>query len=96
MSDALEFGAPARPGRAEAGRSGDDVRSDLHVVVEPGNTLDLVVRSRVETLYGDAIRRTVRETLESLGVTRARVTVDDRGAVPWVIACGPVPRHPSS
>ncbi len=73
-------------GRGEAGRSGDDVRSDLHVAVEAAPTLALEVRSKVEALYGESIRTTVRETLAALGVKGARVTVDDRGALPWVIA----------
>jgi citrate lyase subunit beta/citryl-CoA lyase len=32
------------------------------------------------------LRATVRDTLTALGVAAARVVVDDRGAVPWVIA----------
>jgi citrate lyase subunit beta/citryl-CoA lyase len=73
--------------RGEAGRTGDDVRSDLHVIVESGAaTPSIDVASKVEALYGDAIRSTVRDTLASLGVTGARVAVDDRGALPWVIA----------
>lgn len=71
----------------EAGRTGDDVRSDLHVTVEGGGEgLELDVRSKVERLYGDDIRATVQRSLLMLGVERARVIIDDRGAVPWVIA----------
>lgn len=76
---------PAR--RGEAGRSGDDVRSDLRVVIEEtGEDLVVDVRSRVEALYGDDIRERVRRALGVLGISAARVTVEDRGAVPWVIA----------
>lgn len=74
------------PIRGEAGRSGEGVRSDLHVLVEPADALEIVVRSRVASLYGAAIRETVRETLDALRVTAARVRVDDQGALPWVIA----------
>lgn len=70
----------------EAGRAGEDVRSDLHVVVEPADGLEVAVASKVEALYGDAIRATVRATLDRLGVSGARVTVDDKGALDWVIA----------
>ncbi len=73
-------------GRGEAGRSGGDVRSDLHVVLEPGSGVEVTVASKVEALYGDAIRTTVTDTLDALGVGDVRVTVDDKGAVPWVIA----------
>ncbi|MFO7894355.1 MAG: aldolase/citrate lyase family protein [Longimicrobiales bacterium] len=72
--------------RGEAGRSGEDVRSDLHVVVEPGEGLELAVASKVESMYGDTIRETATGALSALGVADARVTVDDRGAVDWVIA----------
>ena len=72
----------------EAGRPGEDVRSDLHVVVtgreEPG--LQVEVRSKVAALYERDIHATVVATLEALGVRAARVQVDDKGALPWVIA----------
>ena len=73
---------------AEAGRWGKDVRSDLHVLLEPGAArgLELVIESRVEAVYGEAIRRQAREVLQSLGVEDARVTLHDEGALPFVIA----------
>ncbi len=75
-------------GRGEAGRSGDDVRSDLHadVALTDGGGLEIEVVSRVGSLYGDSIRETARSTLVGLGVQHARVRVDDKGAVPFVIA----------
>lgn len=93
MGQPLQGGGPDRsgasgsdPGRGEAGRSGDDVRSDLHVVVEPAAGLEVTVASKVEALYGDSIRDTVAASLEALGIEAARVSVDDKGALPWVIA----------
>ena len=75
-------------GRGEAGRAGEDVRSDLHVVVEitEGGGLEIEVMSRVASLYGGAIEDTARSTLAGLGLENARVRVDDKGAVPFVIA----------
>lgn len=75
-------------GRGEAGRAGDDVRSDLHVAVEltASGGLEIELISRVASLYGDSIRETVRSTLSGMGVRHARVQVDDKGAVPFVIA----------
>jgi len=75
-------------GRGEAGRSGDDVRSDLHadVTLTEGGGLEIEVVSRVGSLYGDSIRETARSTLVGLGVEHARVRIDDKGAVPFVIA----------
>ena len=74
--------------RGEAGRAGDDVRSDLHVVVEitDAGGLEIEVISRVASLYGNSIEDTTRSTLSGLGLENARVRVDDQGAVPFVIA----------
>jgi citrate lyase subunit beta/citryl-CoA lyase len=71
----------------EAGRRGDDVRSDLWVGVEPREKggLELEVTSRVEAYFGQAIREQVLETLHRLGVSHARVRVEDKGALPFVI-----------
>ena len=75
-------------GRGEAGRAGDDVRSDLHVIVEitDGGGLEIDVISKVASLYGASIEDTARSTLDRLGLENARVRVDDKGAVPFVIA----------
>jgi citrate lyase subunit beta/citryl-CoA lyase len=74
--------------RGEAGRAGDDVRSDLHVVVEitDAGGLEIELISRVASLYGNSIEDTTRSTLSGLGLENARVRVDDKGAVPFVIA----------
>ena len=73
--------------RGEAGRKGDDVRSDLFVAVEARDSggIEIELRSRVGAYYGDSIRAQVAETLGALGVTHARVEVDDQGALPFVI-----------
>ena len=82
-------GAPsAKSGRGTAGPQGDDVRSDLHVAVELTNSggVQLELDSRVAALYGDSIRETADRVLDSLAVTNARVTIDDMGGLPFVIA----------
>ncbi len=45
------------PHAAEAGHWGKDVRSDLHVAIEPRDSggLDISLESRVAPYYGDAI-----------------------------------------
>jgi citrate lyase subunit beta/citryl-CoA lyase len=81
--------ANAKPQQlAEAGRWGKDVRSDAHVAVEPRGEgdIELTVESRVEAIYGEALRAQVSEVLESLRVEHARVTVHDEGALPFVVA----------
>ncbi len=75
-------------GVGEAGQRGERVRADCWVRVEArtGGGLDLEVRSKVEAMYGHAVRATCRAVLEALGVTDATVTVEDEGALDFVIA----------
>lgn len=56
--------------------------SDAQVTVEPGeNGIELALTSSVMNQYGRQIRTTVLETLDRLGVSSARVTVVDKGAL---------------
>ncbi len=70
-----------------AGRRGAEVRSDAWVEVEPraSGGIDLALRSRVEAYYGGSIRTQVEELLSRLGVPHARVTIEDQGALPFVL-----------
>lgn len=78
----------ADTGRGQAGRPGEDVRSDLHVELEltGDGGVEIELTSKVGSLYGGSIEETVRATLAGLGVEHARVRIDDKGAVPFVIA----------
>src|SRR5438876_6928615 len=73
---------------AEAGHWGKDVRSDLHVSLEPRDSggLDIALQSRVAAYYGDSILAQVREALGVLGIQNAHVSIHDEGALPFVIA----------
>lgn len=77
-----------RKHKAEAGRRGDDVRSDVHVSIEPARSggVDLRVRSKVASGYGTSIRKAAEAIVMAYGVRRARVTIDDKGALPFVLA----------
>ncbi len=72
----------------EAGRQGADVRSDLHVIVEPRTSggVELELESRVASCYGENIREQANSVLQQLGVEHARVKIHDEGALPFVIA----------
>jgi len=76
------------PARGEAGRRGDDVRSDLFVAVEVarsgGRRVEL--RSKVAAYYRDSILADVDRTLDAFRLRHARVAVEDAGALPFVIA----------
>lgn len=73
--------------RGEAGRRGETVRSDCWISVELRDSggIDTAVRSKVQSMYGDSIRRTVEEGLGVLGVPNAAIEVEDAGAVPFVL-----------
>jgi len=73
---------------AEAGHWGKDVRSDLHVAIEPRESggIELGLESRVAAYYGEAILAQARQVLETLGVKNAKVSIHDEGALPYVIA----------
>jgi len=72
----------------EAGHWGAEIRSDLHVRIEPRERggIDIDLESRVKPYYGDAIRRQAEEVLDALGVRHAQVTIHDEGALPLVIS----------
>jgi citrate lyase subunit beta/citryl-CoA lyase len=71
-----------------AGRTGDAVRSDLYVsvTIEAGGGIDIALESKVGAFYGGAIRETAKSVLKALDVENARVQIDDKGALPYVIA----------
>ncbi len=75
-------------GRGAAGPRGEEVRSDLHVAIELTSSggLEIELASKVASLYGESIQRTAAEVLQALGVSQARVSIDDRSALPFTIA----------
>lgn len=85
MSSSKEKRA-TQPG--EAGHWGENVRSDLHVRVEPraSGGLEIALESRVKPYYGNSMLAQTRQVLETLGVKHALVSVHDEGALPFVIS----------
>ncbi len=61
--------------------SGTFEKGDVHVVIEEGEK-EIIVKSKLERLYGEAIRRTVEEMTSGLN---AKIIVEDQGALDWVI-----------
>lgn len=74
--------------KASAGRRGENIRSDCFVQLEISNRggLKIDLQSKVESLYGKSIHSLVIEVFHALGVKNAEVAIEDRGAVPFVIA----------
>ncbi len=83
MSSATQITRPA-----EAGHYGKDIRSDLHVAIEPraSGGLEIGLESRVGLYYGDSILGQTRQVLETLGVKHAKISIHDEGALPFVIS----------
>ena len=73
---------------ASAGRSGKDIRSDCMISVTRTNSggISIDLKSRVKTLYGASIEALLRDELAFFDITDAFVTMDDSGALPYVIA----------
>lgn len=60
--------------------------SDMYVIIEPNATgIELEIESVVMGQYGDDVRKVILESLEELGVTSAKVLVNDKGAIEPVI-----------
>lgn len=60
--------------------------SDMYVIIEPNaKGIELEIESVVMGQYGDDVRKVILEALEELGVTSAKVLVNDKGAIEPVI-----------
>lgn len=73
---------------ATAGNKGKSVRSDCFITLEltsEGGVL-VEITSKVKALYGKQIEAEVKEITAFFGINHARITVEDSGAVPLVIA----------
>ncbi len=72
---------------AQAGRSGEQARSDCWVTITLTDSggVNLHLKSRVESMYGESTRELVLKELDALGVAKAKVEIDDSGALPFVI-----------
>lgn len=68
---------PARAGSAES--------NDCLVIVSPYEELEIEISSEVSKQYGSEIERVVRETLTDLGVDKAQVKLEDKGALDFTI-----------
>ncbi len=72
---------------AEAGNRGPKVRSDCWVglTVKDTGGIKLNLKSKVETFYGDSIRKLFKDMLEFFEIINAEVEIEDAGAVPFVL-----------
>ncbi|MBP7035489.1 MAG: aldolase/citrate lyase family protein [Bacteroidales bacterium] len=70
------------------GNTGPRIRSDIEVTLELTETggIELNLKSKVKTMYGKAIERQCRDLLHYFGIENARLSMNDSGALPFVIA----------
>jgi citrate lyase subunit beta / citryl-CoA lyase len=73
---------------AIAGNSGPKVRSDCEITLEIKSEggINICLASKVKKLYGKSIISLITEVLKFFGIENASVTMNDAGALPYVIA----------
>ncbi len=72
---------------AFAGNSGPQVRSDCSVSIELDSNvgIEISLTSKVMAMYGRSIEQLVKEMLVFFEIENARVKIEDKGALPFVI-----------
>jgi citrate lyase subunit beta/citryl-CoA lyase len=73
---------------ANAGNIGKKVRSDCYVTLELKDSGGIVInqKSKVQVLYGYSNNKLCKDVLNFFGIENAILTLEDRGALPLVIA----------
>ncbi len=71
-----------------AGNKGTDVRSDCLVSAEltEAGGYNIQLSSKVGVLFGDSIMALAEEMLASFGLVNIKLTIEDSGALPFVLA----------
>jgi len=72
---------------AEAGNTGEGIRSDCRILLELRSSggIDIELNSKVKSMYGKSIEKLCRDGLAFFAIHHARLVVDDSGALPFVI-----------
>lgn len=73
---------------AVSGNYGPKVRSDCEITLEltPRGGIAISLNSKVSVLYGESIKTLINEGLRFFGIQNAKVTINDSGALPFVIS----------
>ncbi len=74
--------------KAEAGRRGEKIRSGCFLTLELRDSggIETKVKSKVDVMYGESIRKLIIDVLKALGVENALVDLEDFGALPFVLS----------
>ena len=73
--------------RAESGSRGAELRSDcwMSIEIRESGGVEIALRSKVESMYGESIRAQLAAGLATLGIEHCLLEVEDAGALPFVI-----------
>ncbi len=73
--------------KAESGSRGTKLRSDcwMSIEIHESSGVEIALRSKVETMYGESIRAQLAAGLATLGIEHCLLEVEDAGALPFVI-----------
>ena len=71
-----------------SGNIGDSIRSDCFVTVSSSQnkSVDIVLKSKVEKLFGNSINALCQEIVQFFDVNHIKIEIEDSGALPFVIA----------
>jgi len=71
-----------------AGPRGETIRSDCYIELElkESGGIKLNLKSKVESMYGESIRKLILDMCKFFALKNAKVTVEDYGALPFTIA----------
>ncbi len=72
---------------ASAGNRGDEVRSDCWVQLQLTDSggINLTLKSKVDVLYGDSIRKLVVDMMKFFEIDHAEIELEDGGALHYVL-----------
>ena len=74
--------------KSSAGKRGDSVRSDCFIELQILNTggIKINLQSKVDTMYGEAIKKQITEMCTFFEIENAKILVEDSGALPFGLA----------
>ena len=72
---------------ASSGNKGDKVRSDcfMELGLTQSGGIEIQLKSKVASLYGNDIRKSLTDILLWFGIKNAKLSIDDSGALPFVL-----------
>ena len=74
--------------KSSTGKRGDAVRSDCYIElnIQDKGGIKINLQSKVDTMYGDAIKKQITEMCSFFQIENAKVLIEDSGALPFVLA----------